>query len=234
MKTETILTRVHEVLNMPQETDPFTLRAMLSNLADDLAAQVRAECAASRGQGSAVRAVSGMLNDVKKRDPARRFLHYAWTDGEGRQCACDGYRAFRLTEALPLEERPEDAGAPMDLSRLFSNLRGYESMPLPSAQEVKAHIALERARYGRKYKYNAAAWDFGEFRPAVDAQYLLDLMAVLPDATEVFYNPSSVAAPLYAKGGRGEAIQLPCWTAKKKAEHAAMQRRTAAASLNMR
>ena len=102
MKTEAILTRVHEVLNMPQETDPFTLRAMLSNLADDLAAQVRAECAASRGQGSAVRAISGMLNDVKKRDPARRSLHYAWMDDQGRQCACDGFRAFRLTEAVPL------------------------------------------------------------------------------------------------------------------------------------
>ena len=107
-------------------------------------------------------------------------------------------------------------------------------MPLPSAQEIKAHIALERAKYGRQYKYNAAVWDLGEFRPAVDAQYLLDLMAVLPDATEIFYNPSSVASPLYAKGQRGEAIQLPRWTAKKKAEYAAMQRRTAAASLNMR
>lgn len=228
MKTETILTRVNEIMNLCDNSDLFLIRDKLSNLADDLAAQVRMEYATSRGQGNATKAIVSMLDGAKKCG-TRRALHYAWMDANGRQCVCDGYRAFRLTEALPLEERPDDVGDPMNLDKAFPNLNDYATMPLPSVQEVKAHIALERAEYGRRYSKEAPkVWDFGEYKPAVNSRYLLDLLTVLPDATEIYYKPSSLVAPLYAKGERGEALLFPVMAPKKKQQYAEMKNRKSA------
>lgn len=229
MKTETILTRVNEIMNLFGENDSFRIKAKLSNLADDLAAQVRMEYAASRGQGNATKTIVSMLDAVKKNNPRRPALHYAWMDANGHQCVCDGFRAFRLAEALPLEERPDDADDPINLDNVFPNLNGYATMPLPSAQEVKAFIALERAKYGRRYSEEAPkVWDFGEYKPAVNSHYLLDLLTVLPDATEIYYKPSSLVAPLYAKGERGEALLMPVMTPEKKQQYAKMKNRKSA------
>lgn len=238
MKTETILTRVYAIMELCKEDNPV-INHELSNLANDLAAQVRMEYAASRGQGNATKAIVSMMDAVKKRDLSmldavnkrnpRRTLHYAWMDANGHQCVCDGYRAFRLTEALPLEERPDDAGDPINLDKAFPNLNDYATMPLPSAQEVKAYIALKRAEYGRRYSKEAPkVWDFGEYKPAANSHYLLDLLTVLPDATEIYYKPSCLVAPLYAKGERGEALLLPVMTPEKKQQYAKMKNRKSA------
>lgn len=227
MKTETILTRIYSIMELCKEDNPV-INNELSNLANDLAEQVRLEYATSRGQGNATRAIVSMLDAVKKRD-TRRTLHYAWMDANGRQCICDGFRAFRLTEALPLEERPDDVGDPIDLDKSFPNLNGYATMPLPSTQEVKASIALERAKYGRRYSKEAPkVWDFGEYKPAVNSHYLLDLLTVLPGATGIYYKPSCLVAPLYAKGERGEALLMPVMTPEKKQQYAEMKNRKSA------
>lgn len=218
MKTETILTRVNEIMNLFDEYGFSPIKDELSNLADDLAAQVRMEYATSRRQGNATKAIVSMLDAAKKNAPQRHALHYAWMDAKGRQCVCDGYRAFRLTEALPLEERPDDVGDPVNLDKVFPNLNDYATMPLPSMQEVKAFIALERAKYGRRYSQEASkVWDFGEYKPAVNSRYLLDLLTVLPDTTEIYYKPANMYAPLYAKGERGEALLCPVMKNRKSA-----------------
>lgn len=216
MKTETMLTRIYAIMELCKEDNPV-INHELSNLANDLAAQVRMEYAASRGQGNATKAIVSMLDAAKECAP-HRTLHYAWMDANGRQCVCDGYRAFRLTEALPLEERPDDAGDPINLDKMFPNLNDYATMPLPSVQEVKAHIALKRAEYGRRYNKEAPkVWDFGEYKPAVNSHYLLDLLTVLPDATEIYYNPTNMRAPLYAKSERGEVLLCPVMKNRKSA-----------------
>lgn len=217
MKTETILTRLYAIMELCKEDNPV-INHELSNLANDLAAQVRMEYAASRGQSNAQRVIVSLLNAVKKEGGYRPALEYAWVDANGRQCVCDGYRAFRLTEALPLEERPDDVGDPVNLDKVFPNLNDYATMPLPSMQEVKAFIALERAKYGRRYSQEASkVWDFGEYKPAVNSRYLLDLLTVLPDTTEIYYKPANMYAPLYAKGERGEALLCPVMKNRKSA-----------------
>lgn len=213
MKTDAILSRVHEILAISEEPTPS--RQELKKLADDLAAQVRLECAAQRGAGNAARTIVRMLNAQKKHDN-RTALHYAWIDAKGRQCVCDGYRAFRLNDPLPLEERPADAGDPVDLDKIMPDdvPAGYDSLPLPSAQELKAHIALERAAHGRKH---TPLWDFGHCKPLVYAEQLLDLLAVLPDAKEIFFKPgaSGIFSLLYAKGERGDAALMPIRSQQK-------------------
>lgn len=213
MKTEIILSRVNEVLALNDE--PTTARCKLEALSADLAEQVRAEYAASRGEANAARTISALLK-ANKKDSGRTTLHYAWIDGKGRQCVCDGFRAFRLNEALPLEERPADAGDPLNLDKVVPDIRkGYAAVALPGAKEVKAFIALERAAKGRKV---SPVWDFGKDKPAVNAAYLVDLLNVLPDATEIYYG--GPFAPLYAKSERGDAVLLPVRSETKNAEYA--------------
>ena len=213
MKTEIILARVNEVLAL--NDDFVTARCKLESLSADLAEQVRTEYAASRGEANAAKTISALLKAVRK-DCGKTALHYAWIDGKGRQCVCDGYRAFRLNEALPLEERPADAGDPINLDKVVPDIRkGYAAVALPSAKEVKAFIALERAAKGRKV---SPVWDFGKDKPAVNAAYLVDLLNVLPNAMEIYYG--GPFAPLYAKSERGDAVLLPVRSEAKNAEYA--------------
>ncbi len=207
MKAEPILARVNAILAMSD--DPTPTRYELEKLAADLAASVRREAAASRGIGNAAATIQRMLNGLKK-SSGRRALHYAWIDAKGRQCACDGFRAFRLNDPLPLEPRPDDAGDGIDLDKVVPNIAAgaFDALPMPKLADLKAHISLERAANGRKA---VALWDFGPGRPVVDAAYLADLVTVLPDAAEIYVQrgPAGLVSPLYAKSARGDAVLLP-------------------------
>lgn len=206
MKAQDVLTRVNAILAL--RPDPV-VKSELDKLASDLAAQVRMECAAKTGRLNATRTITTILAHEKKYGN-RPALEYQWQDKAGRQCVCDGFRAFRLTERLPLEERPKSAGDGIDLDRFFPvSLDGYEALPLPSAGELKAYITLERANFTGKPKDFLPLWQFGEGKPTVNAAYLRDMIAVLPNAAEIFWDSKSVFSPLYAKDDHGDSLLFP-------------------------
>ena len=223
MNTQDILTRVNAAMALVPKDDayaiPGTVFGELSTLASDLEAKLRLEYASSKGATDATRTITKMLNYMKKHD-CRESLHYAWLDSDGRQCACDGYRAYRLKEPLPLEPRPENAGEAFNLDNIIpKDLRGYAAVPLPSLQEVKAHIAVERAKYTGKRGGFVALWDFGEGKPVVNAEFLRDLLQVFPDAAEIFCGVGTkLYSPLYVRCDAGEAVLLPVRTDRTKAE----------------
>lgn len=233
MNTQEILARVCDAMSpfsaIEQAEDSRSYRAesvardmheRLNALRADLEAQIRMEIAASKGSVSATRTLTKLLDRCKK-ESTRVSLHYAWQDAEGRQCICDGYRAFRLREPLPLEPRPADADDPVNLDAIMPKVigSGYAAIPLPGAKEIRSHIAVEKARRGLK-RGQDAVWDFGPGKPAVNASYLLDLVNVFPDATEIFYQQNALS-PLYVRCERGDAILLPVKTARAVAEAAA-------------
>lgn len=209
MKTEAILTRVNEIIASVEHGTPG--RTMLEALAVELAEQVRAEYANAHGVGSVARAVNAVLKACK-RHSERTALHYAWIDDKGRQCICDGYQAYRLRMPLPLEERPKDAGEPIDLGKVMpENAAGMDELPLPSLAELKAHIALERSAKGSKA---APLWDFGAGRPCVDARMLASLAQILPDTRSIYAHRGSagIAGTLYATAPSGDAVIMPTRT----------------------
>ena len=224
MNTKEILVRVNDAMKPYEaiekaadsrsynaETVAWTMKSRLAVLIADLEAQVRLEYASERGSTNATRTITKMLNYLKKHD-ARESLHYAWIDSEGRQCVCDGFRAFRLNEPLPLEPRPDNAGETIDLDKIMPSGKDYASTPLPSIQELKAHIEIERAKAGKVpgKRKPAVLWDFGDGKPMVNADYLLDLMQVFPDATEIFHPVGTkLYSALYVKCDAGDAILLP-------------------------
>ena len=230
MNTQDILARVFDALapyavietaNTSRaynaESVAHEMSARLKNLAADLAAQVRNEYAAASGRLNGAQAITRMLYAVKKQDK-RPDLAYAWEDADGRQCACDGFRAFRLNAEnhLPMEPRPGDAGKPIDLDKVFP-ARPIDdpamALELPTAQELKAHIALKRAEWTGKKSQFACEWDFGEGKPAVNALYLLDALAVMGDGVRAFAvaktGKMNSLAMLWFTSERGDALLLP-------------------------
>ena len=223
MNTQEILTRINAARAIISKDEqyicPGTVYGELSFLIRDLEEQLRGEIAASNGTSNATRIITKMLNAMKKND-RRESLHYAWLDKDGRQCVCDGFRAYRLKEPLPLEPRPENAGDAIDLDKVMPDTRkDYAAVPLPSAKEIRAHIAIERAKYTGKRGGFTCTWDFGKGKPVVNAEYLLDMVQVFPDAAEIFCGTgTNMMGPLVVHCERGDGILLPMRTSRVVAE----------------
>lgn len=202
--SEKVLARIHEILALT----PYQMPAPLRDLAADVSAMVRADYASQKGVSSPLRALNALIKACRKRD-GREELHYAWTDGKGRQCWTNGFIAFRLIDHLPLEPRPDHLRPePIDLDKIFpASFDKYTRLDLPSPKDVRAFIALRRAEDGSKAD---ALWDLGFRRPLVNASLLLDLMTVLPGATEFYVKADSPISPLFVRCAAGEAALYPC------------------------
>lgn len=215
MKAEKVLARVNDIVMI---TDANTNTASeLQKFAKELEEQVRMEYAASTGKASIAKAMRDVL-ELARKEHKMLALQYAWIDNEGRQCVCDGYRAIRLWNPVPLEERPNDAGNPINLDKIIpSTLHDYNAIPLPTRGELKAFIATERALYGKKH---VPIWDIANGEFAVDARYLLTLVDALPDATEIYYSSTCDGRrkPLYMQSASGDAVLLPIIRHRQKEE----------------
>ena len=204
MTTQAILMSVNDALAaIANQSSPY---AILAELRNNLEAQVRSEIASSKGVGNALKTVVAVL---KRNEQARKALAFPWIDAEGRQCCCDGFVAFRLRDHLPFPERPEDAGKPIDLDRIFpASTAGYKALPMPSAKELRSFIAIERAKSKTPRNHFTPIWDFGPEAPSVNALYLLDAATVFPNAATILWN--TLASPLVIDAGEaGDGLVLP-------------------------
>lgn len=124
-----------------------------------------------------------------KAAPALRRLvksgtHEEWRgvflDEQGRQIACDGFRAVRLNE--PVKGIPEVKPF-FDFEKMVEIRKGdRHDLATPDPGELRKEISRQRA-----LKKKDPIWDFGEGLPAVDASYLLSMLTILPDATLFVY-----------------------------------------------
>lgn len=216
MNNQEILTRVIDAIRPyeaiekardSRDVNPWSvacdMHERLAALRDDLQAQIRWDIARNAGNGNAARTIRAFLKAVKK--DARESLHYPWIDSEGRECYCDGYRAFRLNNPLRLVERPENAGETINLARIYpDSLAGWKELPMPTIAEIKTHIALAKANGSDR---RSALWRFGPGKPTVRADYLLDAATVFPDAEKIFWN--TLVSPLMIQGRDGDGLILP-------------------------
>jgi len=154
---------------------------------------------------TAVSVIGSMLKYNRKNDP-REVLGYSWIDGSGRQCAVNGYMAFRL--AVPVAGLPDvPAGwTTIDLDRLFpASLEKHTRLETPDAAEVAALIAYDR-RTGSAGNPCHNMYMFGDGLPVVNTAYLRDMLRVFPDAEYYFSNNVS---PIYVKSEHGDGVILP-------------------------
>lgn len=152
---------------------------------------------------------------LKKADKAREALHYTWIDDKGRQCALDGFRAFRLdTPIAGLPGLPANI-QPFPLHTIYEKLApmNMRELPRPEPDELAA-LAADDKKYklkgGRYYeddeKHVRGDYCFGEGLPVVNLEYLMDVYKVYPDAELYFEN---VVSPIYIKSQYGDGLLLP-------------------------
>lgn len=223
--TEKVLSSVYAIRAMLETDKPAAVAAALDALTADLTDQMRRDAAAKAGRGNAEKIIRGVLcnADALRKGDDSNPIKWQWTDAQGRQCVCDGFVAFRLVDALPLPPRPANAPKPVDLDKLFckdvTHADYLDSLPLPDPADVRAFIRAERARKaaakkeGKKIKTAGIyfGWDFGKGRPMVNAQYLLDVMTVFPDAKRIYFRRGSagLAKPLQISTPHGDAVIMP-------------------------
>lgn len=127
-----------------------------------------------------------------------------WTDDQGRNCLCDGFRAVRTSDSF--------ASIPVvpawtELPRVFAGPEKYTRvLDLPTVTAVKKSAAEQRAAEGRNCR---PSFDFGDDLPLVSADYLLDMLALLPNCTAYIADRNADISPIYFKAENGDGVLLP-------------------------
>lgn len=186
----------------------------LAALTLDLREDVLQDAVKASGRGSAQAAAKRIIKNAIARQP-REYLHGAWME-DGKQCLCDGYHAAILDSEIPgLPQAKTDSGR-MALDHIMTPSRKNDGtkLPLPTVGELKAaikvHDAEERARKAKAKDRKPLTWDFGEGLPAVNGNYLLNLLELLPGCTATASSSNPILSAIYFHAeGVGEGILLP-------------------------
>ena len=166
MTTSNILSQAAEINRALENHETDAAQTLLRKLMDGLQEDIRNEECSSKGALSALKAAQRILKTASY--DVRAELKFPWTDEQGRQILCDGYRLARLNEPLPLPERPEGLECINHLAILepARNGRG-QRLEAPDVKELRAHIKTVKPTLP---KGGVVKWDFGDGLPMVDAQ----------------------------------------------------------------
>lgn len=205
MNAEKILTWSVAALGHLKNGADGNAAEILNYLKTEAEAEIRHTAAKQSGNGNRQKAAERVIKSAK--NAACEALHGAWFDSKGLQCICDGFQAYRLREALPLETIPEKE-KPLDLSRVIA-INSGAVLTLPTVPELKAHIKTEKARLKAQKDKNPPTWDFGAELPRVNAEYLLNALELLPDATATASRERPTLRAIYFESEHGDGILLP-------------------------
>lgn len=172
----------------------------LANVMVDLQRSIRAENNKKAGAGSWERLAKRMEKTTQREAMAGIIIN------DGAQYLCDGSRAVRLPGPIEYKKAAQE----LDIKKILDSAAQNEKpLDMPSAGELKSHIALEKAKRKAKGGRPSKApilWSFGFGLPSVNAEYLLDFCEVMPEAKLTYKHN---LAPIYLRDERTEAVLLP-------------------------
>lgn len=196
------------------EADPTKISGVLSIVA--LCARVRDDMRSESNKASGKAGVEKALKAVIKNAPAHQPQLQGAFESAGKQTVCDGFRAIRVNEPLDLPAAP--VPCTLDIEGLIANAKSTSTtkLTMPPLGELKGFIAVSKAENkamnaGRANK-EPITWDFGEGFPAVDANYLLDILTVFPEASA---SCGGINNPIYFSHDAGDALLLPVKSREK-------------------
>ena len=152
--------------------DMEDVASVLANLILDVKADMEMDYAKKNGVGEKLKCAKRIL----KRAKGRPVLTYAYTEESGIQNICDGFCLVRLTEPLTLPELPQKETY-LDPKKIMPKQINPITLNLPSLSELKSYYKLKKAE-----KAKVVYYDFGENLPRVDAEMLIDVMTLVPNA----------------------------------------------------
>lgn len=90
------------------------------------------------------------------------------------------------------------------------------TLELPTVAELKAHIKTQKAENKANGVKGPAKYDFGLGRPLVNAEYLLDMLELLPGCEAVCGQDKPELQGIYFSAeGQGEGILFPIHKSRK-------------------
>ena len=140
--------------------------------------------------------------------------------GSTKYTLCDGHRILRLDQdvtSLPHVEK-EKAFSSDSINKMMDDSRMNktgEALNLPTAAELKAFVAEQKAKHGSKNNIPYCIDGYIYVNP----QYLLDFVQALPDCKA--YKPANNKSPIYFIADNGDGLLLPVNPAAYQATKAA-------------
>ena len=195
------------------DPDGINLGCRLAAIVIELKADIAAEECKAAGKLSPLNAAKRIIKSAKSNN-SREYIHGSWMQ-DGMQCYCDGYHGVRLNNPLPTEEIPPNSER-MDLSGVIKSAKEYAGavLKLPTVSELKAHIKFEKANKKVNRDRSPVTYDFGPDLPLVNAEYLLNMLELLPGCKAKAKFGSSVG-PIYFEAEAGDGVLLPVRRAAK-------------------
>lgn len=178
MTTEKTLEKTIEALTALTAGDVKRAGDVLETIADQLRDDIRTKEAKKNGKTNALNAAKRILKTAQK--TPRPALHKAFYNN-GLQCICDGYRGAQLKKPLPLEELPADTET-INFSRFLDDAKKNNDiiLELPELGALKTYIKLEKFKNKVAKTKDIIYCDFGPGLPFVNAEFLIDLLEILP------------------------------------------------------
>ena len=164
--------------------------------------KIAEESARGAGNTSVLRAMKRIIGESQNCNYAG-----AWIGKNGRQYVCSGYHGVAVDHHFDLPK--VDGNESVEKTMQAEPDNTWIDLPMPSVATLRTHIKLSRAEWladGKPDRFRAV-WDFGEGRPYVNAQYLLDVLECLPDA--VAYVKPGMFYPVFFHNKNGIGVLLP-------------------------
>ena len=178
MTTEKTLSKTLEALTAVKAGDVMRARDVLETIALQLRDDIRKTEAKKSGKTSALNAAKRILKTAQKQPSPG--LHKAFYNN-GLQCICDGYRGAELKNPLPLEELPADVET-INFTRFIDDAKKNNDiiLELPELKALKTYIKLEKFKNRVAKTKDIIYYDYGPGLPFVNAEFLADLLEILP------------------------------------------------------
>lgn len=149
-----------------------------------------------------------------KQGGIRSHFAGAFLDEQGRQCITDGFTLLRLNKpstALEWAPPPNDTHVYDTIPDMLNSDGATVTLDLPTAAEVRAKIASDRAKYNAESHPAgdtlSTCFTWGDGLPMVNALCLLDVLEALPGCTAACC--TGELSPVYFHSPDGDALIMP-------------------------
>lgn len=211
MKEEYVLERLNEIAQYMDEKEIAfrVMREFMEYTKEQICRQEMKNAGTSGVYAAAKRFV---------RDCAGRGIRSegAYTAPDGNQYICDGYRIAKFYQPMELQKLP-DGVEPYDYESFIEGAKkdGWFYAALPDVGKLRAAIKVRKAenkasgksKIFRKQGKTECVWYFPENESYFNAEYLLDMLEMFPNARAAVGNKA--ISTMYLEAENGEGILLP-------------------------